>query len=57
MPGPRRRGAGRTLLNAVREVTPDAWATRVSVQTEPGNTTALQLYRTSGFVPVEASRS
>jgi hypothetical protein len=30
-----------------------AGAIRLSVQTEPGNVAALQLYRTSDFVPVE----
>jgi GNAT superfamily N-acetyltransferase len=56
VPGARRRGAGRALLNAVRKAAAAAGATRVSVQTEPGNTAALQLYRTSGFFPVEGIR-
>jgi GNAT superfamily N-acetyltransferase len=50
-PGSLRRA--RALLNAVREAATAAGATRISVQTEPGNTAALQLYRTSGFFPVD----
>jgi GNAT superfamily N-acetyltransferase len=51
--GARRRGAGRALLDAVRQAAADAGAIRLSVQTEPGNSAALQLYRTTGFIPVE----
>jgi GNAT superfamily N-acetyltransferase len=47
-PSARRCGAGRALLQAAIA----AGATRPSVQTEPANTAALQLYRTSGFTPV-----
>ena len=53
VPGARRRGAGRALLDAVCQAAAAAGAVRVSVQTEPGNTAALQLYRTSGFTMVE----
>jgi GNAT superfamily N-acetyltransferase len=56
VPGARRRGAARTLLGAVRRAATAAGAIRLSVQTEPGNIAALQLYRTSGFVPVEDIR-
>jgi GNAT superfamily N-acetyltransferase len=53
VPGVRRRGAGRALLDAVRHAATAAGATRLSVQTEPGNAAALRLYRMSGFVPIE----
>jgi hypothetical protein len=43
----------RALVGAVRQAAIAARAIRLSVQTEPGNIAALQLYRTSGFVPVE----
>ncbi len=55
VPGARRRGAGRALLSAVSQAAIAAGALRISVQTESGNAAALQLYRTSGFVPVEGS--
>jgi GNAT superfamily N-acetyltransferase len=51
-PSARRCGAGRALLQTVRQAAAAAGATRLSVQTEPANTAALQLYRTSGFTPV-----
>lgn len=51
--GARRRGAGRALLDAVRRAAADAGAIRLSVQTEPGNDSALQLYRSTGFTQVE----
>lgn len=53
VPAARRRGAGHALVSAVRAAATAAGAIRLSVQTEPGNTAALQLYRTSGFIPVE----
>jgi GNAT superfamily N-acetyltransferase len=53
VPSARRRGVARALVDAVRQTATAAGAIRVSVQTEPGNIAALQLYRTSGFVPVE----
>lgn len=53
VPGARRCGAGRALLSAVSQAAVAAGALRVSVQTESGNVAALQLYRASGFVPVE----
>jgi GNAT superfamily N-acetyltransferase len=52
LPGARRRGVARALVGAVRQAATAAGAIRLSVQTEPGNIAALQLYRTSGFVPV-----
>jgi GNAT superfamily N-acetyltransferase len=42
----------RALVSAVRQAATAAGAIRLSVQTEPGNIAALQLYRTNGFVPV-----
>ena len=53
VPGARRRGVARALIGAVRGAASAAGAIRLSVQTEPGNIAALQLYRTSGFVPVQ----
>jgi GNAT superfamily N-acetyltransferase len=53
VPGARRRGVARALVGAVRQAAIAARAIRLFVQTEPGNIAALQLYRTSGFVPVE----
>jgi GNAT superfamily N-acetyltransferase len=49
----RRRGVARALVGAVRQAAIATGAIRLSVQTEPGNIAALQLYRTSGFVLVE----
>ena len=51
--GARRRGVARALVDAVRQAATAAGAIRLSVQTEPSNIAALQLYRTSGFAPVE----
>jgi GNAT superfamily N-acetyltransferase len=53
VPDARRRGVARALVGAVRQAATAAGAIRLSVQTEPSNIAALQLYRTSGFVPVE----
>src|SRR5215475_4875120 len=53
VPGARRGGVARSLVGAVRQAATAAGAIRLSVQTEPGNIAALQLYRTSGFVPVK----
>ena len=53
VPAARRCGAGRALVTAVVTAASQAGAIRLSVQTEPANTAALQLYRTSGFVPVD----
>jgi GNAT superfamily N-acetyltransferase len=53
VPGARRRGVARALVGAVRQAATAAGAIRLSVQAEPSNIAALQLYRTSGFVPVE----
>jgi GNAT superfamily N-acetyltransferase len=52
VPAARRRGVARALVSAVRQAAIAAGAIRLSVQTEPGNLAALQLYRTNGFVPV-----
>jgi GNAT superfamily N-acetyltransferase len=52
-PGARRRGVARALVDAVSQAATAAGAIRLSVQTEPGNIAALQLYSSSGFVPVE----
>ena len=43
----------RALVGAVCQAATAAGAIRLSVQTEPSNIAALQLYRTSGFAPVE----
>ncbi len=40
-------------MQAVHQAATAADATRLSAQTEPANTAALQLYRTSGFTPVQ----
>ena len=56
VPSARRCGAGRALVGAVRAAASTAGAIRLSVQTEPGNTAALALYRASGFLPVEDLR-
>lgn len=52
LPSARRCGVGRALLRAVCQAATADGATRLSVQTEPANSAALQLYRTSGFTPV-----
>ena len=52
VPGARRRGVARALVAAVHRAATAAGAIRLSVQTESGNLAALQLYRTSDFVPV-----
>jgi GNAT superfamily N-acetyltransferase len=52
VPGARRRGVARALIGAVRQAATAAGAICLSVQTEPSNIAALQLYRTSDFVPV-----
>src|SRR5215469_5231613 len=53
VPGARRRGVARALVGAVRQAAAAAGAIRLSVQTEPSNIAALQLYCTNGFVAVE----
>jgi GNAT superfamily N-acetyltransferase len=52
IPGARHRGVARALVGAVCQAATAAGAIRLSVQTEPSNIAALQLYRTSGFAPV-----
>ncbi len=51
VPRARHCGVGRALVSAVRAAAAAADAIRLSVQTEAGNTAALQLYQTSGFLP------
>jgi GNAT superfamily N-acetyltransferase len=53
VPRARRRGVARALVGAVRQAAAAAGAIHLSVQTEPDNIAALELYHTSGFVPVE----
>lgn len=53
VPDARRRGVGRALVDAVRQGAEAAGAIRLSLQTEPSNAAALQLYRATGFVAVE----
>ncbi|MGN6678892.1 MAG: GNAT family N-acetyltransferase [Streptosporangiaceae bacterium] len=53
VPRARRHGAGSALVRAVAAAASQAGAIRLSIQTEPANTAALQLYRASGFVPVD----
>jgi GNAT superfamily N-acetyltransferase len=53
VPAARRAGAARALLGAVRAAATAAGAIRLSVQAEPGNTAALQLYYSSSFLPVD----
>ena len=52
-PRARRCGVGRALVGAVRAAAAAAGAIRLSVQTEVGNTAALQLYQANGFFPEE----
>jgi GNAT superfamily N-acetyltransferase len=54
IPSARRCGAGRALVEAVRQAATNAGATRLPVQTEPASTAALQLSTTSGFIPVHS---
>ena len=53
VPGARRCGAGRALVDAVTGAAARGGAIRVSVQTEPDNAAALRLYRDCGFAPVQ----
>jgi GNAT superfamily N-acetyltransferase len=53
VPKARRQGIGRALVDAVRAAACAAGAIRLSVQTEPGNSQALHLYRACGFAAVE----
>ncbi len=53
LPGSRRQGAAAALVSAVREAALAAGATRLALATEPDNHTALRLYRSFGFRPVE----
>ncbi|MCY1139908.1 GNAT family N-acetyltransferase [Actinoplanes sp. Pm04-4] len=49
----RRRGVARALLTHVVEAARAAGARRVSLQTETGNASALALYASAGFRPVD----
>jgi GNAT superfamily N-acetyltransferase len=51
-PGARRAGLGRELLTHVAEAAREEGAHRLSLQTEPDNVRALQLYAKAGFEPV-----
>jgi GNAT superfamily N-acetyltransferase len=51
VPRARRRGVGRALVSTVRASAAAAGAIHLSVQTEVGNTAALQLYQANGFLP------
>jgi ribosomal protein S18 acetylase RimI-like enzyme len=52
-PQHRRSGVARTLVQRVIDDARAAGASRVSLQTEAGNTPALTLYMAAGFQPVE----
>jgi GNAT superfamily N-acetyltransferase len=56
VPRARRSGAGRALVSAVAAAACAKGAIRLSVQTEPANTAALQLYQRCGFFPEEDLR-
>jgi GNAT superfamily N-acetyltransferase len=56
-PGRRRTGAGRALLDHVVAEAGAAGALRISLQTEPENASALALYTTAGFHPVDGLTS
>jgi GNAT superfamily N-acetyltransferase len=49
-PADRGAGTGLALVSHVRRAALDAGALRLSLQTEPGNSSALRLYRRAGFV-------
>jgi GNAT superfamily N-acetyltransferase len=53
VPRARRCGVGRALVSTVRSAAAAAGAIHLSVQTEVGNTAALQLYQANGFLPEE----
>lgn len=48
-PAMRRQGIARHLVETVRQAASDAGALRLSLQTEPTNAAALELYRRCGF--------
>ncbi|MGH3380111.1 MAG: GNAT family N-acetyltransferase [Actinoallomurus sp.] len=52
-PARRRSGVARALLRHVAEAARAEGAHRLSLQTETGNTAALRLYESAGFLPVE----
>jgi GNAT superfamily N-acetyltransferase len=52
-PARRRSGVARLLLRHVAEAARTEGALRLSLRTETGNTAALRLYASEGFVPVE----
>ena len=51
-PGSRRTGLGRALLTHVADAARAEGAHRLSLQTEPTNARALELYARAGFEPV-----
>ena len=51
-PDARRAGLGHALLAHVAEAAHDEGAHRLSLQTEPDNVRALELYAKAGFEPV-----
>ncbi|MGZ8176552.1 GNAT family N-acetyltransferase [Williamsia sp. SKLECPSW1] len=51
--GRRGRGLGRAVMSQLLDVLADRGAERVSLSVEAGNTTAIALYRSLGFTPVE----
>ncbi len=53
LPSHRRRGVGGALLASVRAAAIRSGATRLSLQTEDDNTSALRLYAESGYAPVK----
>jgi GNAT superfamily N-acetyltransferase len=53
VPAARRKGVGQALLSAVRKAATEAYALRLSVQTESDNKRAISLYLKSGFDPLE----
>ena len=52
-PARRRSGVARALLRHVAEAARAEGALRLSLRTETGNTAALRLYQSAGFLPVE----
>ncbi|MBM2619928.1 GNAT family N-acetyltransferase [Actinoplanes sp. LDG1-06] len=51
-PAARRRGIARQLLEVVEEEARASGAHRLSLQTESANVRAIDLYATSGFIPL-----
>jgi ribosomal protein S18 acetylase RimI-like enzyme len=57
VPGHRRRGIGRALLDHVQAAAAAAGAARLVLQTEADNTPALRLYAECGYTAVDGYRS